>query len=145
MNLPSALSFLSSQEAKGATFLKPALGVQLADPFTAICGFAPNIMGVRILSLVGGTVVPVHIHKKKEKIYILLSLFSAPTVVVIVDGKPQEHKLEAGKPFCVPADYPHFVKYLLGTICQIVVVSSSQDGEDIIWEDDADKLIVNKK
>lgn len=145
MKLPGVLSFLSPQEAQIATFVKPAIGRELTDPFADGGALAPSVMGARILGLAARTVVPVHVHGGKEKVYVLVSLHSAPVVVVILGDKPVERPLERGKPFCVPAGCPHFVKHMGDMHCVIAVISSSQDGQDIVWEADADKLVNKKK
>ena len=144
MNLPSVLDFLTSHEAKSFEFVKPTIGLELKDPFDGSSRPGPHVMGMRFLSLEGGTVVPVHMHAKKEKIYVFLS-WPAPTVVVIINGKPFAHVLTMGQPCCVPAGTPHFVKHMFGLSCKIAVIASTQDGEDITWEADADKLLAKNR
>jgi uncharacterized RmlC-like cupin family protein len=147
MSLPSALEFLSAAEKQRVTFVKPALGKELRDPFAG-SEPAPRVLAARSLTMQPWTAVPMHVHEEKEKIYVALGVLTP--ALVLAQGvcgcfESVEIKLVTGKPVCVPAGVPHFVKHTCTNApCTVMVISSSQDAQDIAWEANADQLVEKK-
>lgn len=138
-SLPSVLSHLTLEEAKKAIFLKPVLGKEILP----LCdGPKSTIMVARLLILEPNKVVPVHIHEKKEKIYICLGPGSV-RVVIWVDNTPFEHKLHSDETIVIPPNTPHYIANLgfVPEHSRVIVVSSSQDARDIYWEEKTEELI----
>lgn len=146
-NLPSVLSYLTSEEANIAKFVKPTLGLELKE----VCGddscISPksSIMAIRLLTLSPNMVVPMHIHFKKEKIYICQGP-GVMRVMMQINGKDNIFVLTSNEVIVIPPNTPHFVSHFveknqISNICNVVVVSSSLDGQDICWEDRAGMLV----
>ncbi|MEI7424572.1 MAG: cupin domain-containing protein [Candidatus Staskawiczbacteria bacterium] len=133
-SLPSVFSYLTNKEVIVAKFIKPLLGEDLHDIEASPL---PQVMVVRILTLKPNRVVPVHMHRRKEKVYIC----QGPGVFTVFmnDSKYNLHK---GEILVVNAELPHAVACFSQEQCSVVVVSSSQDSTDIVWEDRADSLIL---
>lgn len=130
--LPSVLSYLTAGQASVAKFIKPQMGEEL----DFINPPNPEIMAGRILTLKPNMVVPIHVHTKKEKIYIC----QGPGIfTVFIDNL--KYSMRMGKVLVIRANHPHAVACFSKDHCQVVVVSSSQDGADIAWEERADSLL----
>lgn len=142
--LPSVLSYLTGEEVAIAKFVKPTLGIELK----AICGddscFLPksSVMAIRLLTLSPNVVIPMHIHYKKEKVYICQGP-GVMRVVMQIDGKDSSVALASDEIIVIPPNTPHYISNFTESSlpCNVVVVSSSQDGADIAWEDRADMLV----
>ena len=82
----------------------------------------------------------------KEKFYIYLGPFALLVGILRVDGTFHEYRLTEGQMLAIPSGCEHYVKYLPDEDlpCQVIVISSSQDGKDIQWEDAADQLCKNE-
>lgn len=141
--LLSVVGYLGRNQRRRAIFIKPALGKELKKPNM---GCDPNVMAVRIMTLPNHTVIPFHMHEGKEKIYRYLG--NGTLVVTVINCGIKEFRLKRpGQMLVVPAGCPHFLRYFsrkYEPCCRVVVISSSQNGNDIMWEDATDQLIKNR-
>lgn len=139
--LPSVVSLLDTHELSIARFIKPSIGNGLKEISTGE-GNSPisMVMPIRELSLLPGMVVPVHMHERKEKIYIGKSL--TPILVwVELRGRSLRFSITIGEVLVIPSNCPHFVACFSNHPCQVLVVSSSMDKSDIYWEKEANNLV----
>jgi len=143
------LDFLKPEEVRCATFVKPAPGKELEALHEAGSITKAQILAVRRLTLQPGTVIPFHVHDRKEKLYIVEGPGFIRVLVLLKHGGGWV-PLGKGDQLIVPAGCEHFVKYFLAgpnspyIPCCVLVVSSSQDGKDIRWDPETDELVKNK-
>lgn len=147
--IPNVIDFLTKEEIGLATFIKPVVGREITLVHEDDCdGTLPvaSVLAVRRLRLRDGNVIPFHVHLNKEKLYIFEG-FGASRVTVIINGTRHDYEMKSGKQLIIPAGSPHCLSYfpLLAVTCNILVVSSSRDGGDILWEDGVEELIKNKR
>lgn len=139
--LPRVVDHLLKFERQKAIFTKPVPEILFGEDSSA----SPkvNTMAVRQLTLKKYCVTPIHVHEKKEKIY----EFKGPgnlVVGIFIDDLLQYFTLKKDGLLVVPAGCPHFIKYFPyrgQDECKVLVITSSQDGNDIRWEDGADDLV----
>jgi quercetin dioxygenase-like cupin family protein len=128
--------------------LKPFLGKELEAFFEADFPGSPyaHVLSIRLMTLNQNTVIPFHVHQRREKLYI----FNGPGILEV--GMFREKELHVipimtGAKLVIPPCTAHFVKYFPDepTACSTLVVSSSQEAGDILWENGVDTLIQNRR
>lgn len=119
------------------TYIKPSTPDQLEHLDTPIAGFELK-MAISRLVLPAKSVVPVHVHWLKEKVYVQQKGILHVLMFIVDQAKwfqirPHSHLL-------IPAYCPHGLCYPGTTGSHTLVIRSNQDSADIEWEPDADKL-----
>lgn len=140
MKLPTVLDYLVKEELQRAKFVKPALGKELE----ALHEEEASILAIRRMTLAPCMVVPVHMHEKKEKLYILVSP-GVLRVVMDIGSRHCDIYMDLWDELIIPAGCPHCLSYFPGipVSCNVIVVASSRDSNDIQWEEGAELLIRN--
>ena len=149
MELLRVEDFLTGKERRVAWFLKPVIN----EDITALCfndsdeSPESNILAIRELELSPNCVIPFHVHYQKEKFYYFLGPYGKLKVTIIINGVTRVFKMKPGAKLIIPKGCPHYVSYFtkFTARCKILVVTSSQDGCDIAWEDDVDELVRNER
>lgn len=105
----------------------------------------PRLAAIRILTLYPCTIVPVHIHRNKEKIYMVRGLSTHLQIVIWDEGVPTtyiaQHQHDC---ITVPAGCPHALIYSSTHASEFSVFTTSQDPDDIEWESDLETLLRNE-
>jgi quercetin dioxygenase-like cupin family protein len=142
--LPSVLNFLSAEEENKAEFLKPIIGQELETfcEFDTDVSPKAEVLTIRLMTLGKNSVIPCHLHEKKEKLYV----FYGPGILhvgMIRENNFRLFLMKAGTNLIIPPKTWHFVKYFPNKQmpCRILVISSSQSTEDICWEKRTNELI----
>jgi len=99
-----------------------------------------------------GTAIPAHYHNGKDKFYFADREPSPATIVVFFyhEGKWQKHIFETyGQMLVIPAGTPHCVycpptTKTSQTKPSLVVVTTTNDASDILWEAGLDAMLENK-
>lgn len=140
-NLPSVTTFLNPEEQKTSRFLKPQV--------TTLCGEdnadspMAKILAIRTFTLLKGETTPVHVHTSdREKFYLVTGMGGTLVVTIIIEGELHVFTKHDGGTIIIPPKCPHFVRCTEGE-CNVLVVTSSQTN-DVVWEADADKLCKNE-
>lgn len=148
--LPSVVDFLTKTELLDAHFLKPAVSEQIYMLHLPDCNYSPGseVMSVASLQLKKNDIIPVHWHSRKEKLYINGVDSCFIVWMVLKSGERKQFLLRnKDNSLIVPPQTPHAViaSYHGANISHntMLVVGSSQDASDIIWEPAADELIKN--
>ena len=105
----------------------------------------PRLAAIRILTLNPCTIVPVHLHRGKEKTYMVRGLSTHLQVVIWDDGVPTTY-LAQHQHDCitVPAGCPHALIFSSTHASEFSVFTTSQDANDIEWESDIETLLKNE-
>ncbi len=157
MKLPTVKDFLSEEERARAVFLKPAIGKELAIVYGLGRYYFREAtdIAVRLMTLQPDSVVPFHMHpgkgdKLKDKLYFFLG---ASQFKVVIQSESQMtnqvftmDSVDSRNKLVIPAGHPHCLIYFprhQRVQCTVLVVASSPNA-DIIWEDDAEKLVLNE-
>jgi hypothetical protein len=147
---PSIVAFLAEQgETLQFHFIKPKPGIDLnvlhqSDPMTHL--------RIVQLSVMGRTCIPFHKHKSKEKVYTVVpsqhpggTILPMKLGIINPDtGDVLVHTMsKAGETFVVPQNHWHtiWMPDAGPAHTQLIVVSSSQDGADIVWTPKGDLLV----
>lgn len=135
---------LTDKEKATAIFTRPALGKELSE---VDCIETPQKMGLRFLTLKPNMVVPAHVHKLKEKLYVNMGEQSFWVYMDLPDQNGWKWVGPFGQ-LVVPAGCIHAMKYFptgYGSQrhCVILVATSSQDATDIQWQEGVDDLLKN--
>ncbi|MBI2622976.1 MAG: cupin domain-containing protein [Candidatus Liptonbacteria bacterium] len=138
--LPSIIGQLNAAELKSAIFIKPSVGKELFLLHAESPTGRPvlSVMAVRLMTLSKNCVVPVHLHRYKEKLYVQQE--GALQVLVFIGGNPFWFMIQQGEELVIPPRHPHAVA-CFDKSSTTRIIASSQDGDDIMWEPSADKLI----
>lgn len=147
--LPSILDYLTETEKERVRFIKPIAGNDLNKLHLADSNESPRaeIMAVSRLRLAEQTVIPVHCHVKKEKIY--MSDGKSVIEVMIFRGGTVERYLlrNADDRLIIPACCPHAVHIggiQSGYSSSLLIISSTNDADDVYWEPATEELLLNK-
>lgn len=139
----SMRSFLTSGQLQGTRFVQPSPGNGLIAHCTddSERSLAAGDMGVRELTMALGTATPTHVHYEKSKIYYVLD--GAGDLIVWNDEGPQVFPLVMGDPpVAVPPRHPHAL-LTSGTHVRLLVVTSTANNGDIVWEPGVADLVSN--
>jgi len=144
MVLPNVLDYLSRKQTLRANLIKPAVGEELEILFEKELAalLKAEILSIRLMTLQPNHVTPFHVHQKKEKCYLVRGPGILTVGVIDKNNRFYTHDLCSGDLFVIPPRTPHFVMFFPDKpmICQTVVISSSRDSSDILWQDGADGL-----
>lgn len=105
----------------------------------------PAVMALRKLRLCPEEVVPFHVHEHKEKVYVALGEGALTAIVFI--GNKFYHKYEVtlpGQQLVIPPGCPHALYYRGIRSCEYLVITSTNDGGDIRWEEATEELLLNR-
>lgn len=149
-SLPKILDHLTERTLRDTTFLRPIKGknITVRHMPEAESSQKTQIFSVRELRFPMNTVIPVHVHQRKEKLY--WNLQGGHVQILIFDPqkpreKPERHALvRGGEAVVVQAGRPHAIIYTVGGECTLRVITAPQDDADIEWEKDIDTLLLNK-
>lgn len=140
--LPHIQNHLPADTLHWVTFTKPAPDSEIfAVDGESIISPASTILGLRLLKLKTGMVVPFHRHEKKEKVYIGKG---AGELVVCLFIKETLHTVSLRKDVrvIVPPGCPHAL-YCKDS-CETLVITSNKDATDIVWQDGLEELLKNE-
>ncbi|MFA6189939.1 MAG: cupin domain-containing protein [Candidatus Staskawiczbacteria bacterium] len=151
MKIPNVLDFLTKAERDRAIFVRPTLGKELE----AVDGIGHNFfpqclfLSAKLMTLQKGTVIPFHAHANKEKFYLLLD--GNNLQVTMATNEKGRHEIRTvelmrGDVLFIPTVCPHCVRYCpqhYPDPCKVLVIASSQNSDDIYWEDGVEALISN--
>jgi len=147
--VPRIYDVCKSDQLLHLRFIKPAPGAGIERLHTGNDGLpALAQMTSARLSLRANTIIPFHMHRQKEKVY---HHEGGGTVEVIMRFGNSFRSFTLNGPkqtLPIPAGCPHAV-ICRETLppeqkCDILVISSSQNPSDIVWEDDVEKLLLNE-
>ena len=144
--LPSVTDRLCSVERDRAIFVKPVLGCSLKKiPIAGTPHLSPETLSVREMRLENNHVIPVHIHMEKMTSYYFLGPKEGLSVAIFYEDGVEEQKVPVGFMTVVPPGCPHFIAYFseIDVDCEIFVISSTNNHNDIRWEVGADELVKN--
>jgi hypothetical protein len=149
-NPPTILDQLDEIQKERYRFVQPKAGEDLwlfdtpENPKT----FPSTILRIARVSLKADTAVPFHRHARKEKIYLHMGNANVFVVVLTPEHGIKKFLMEsANDRVVIPPGHWHALVclgVLRGETCNIMVVSSSQEADDIEWEPDKDRLLENK-
>lgn len=145
--LPRILDHLDRWGSQEVTFVRPTAGNGLTILNTIATTDSPAscVMSIRKLTVSRSTAIPFHVHPKREKIYIYLSKDSYTSVLVKIEGAMQtfalHHPLDH---LVIPPGCPHAIVHAAVSDGEILVITSSNDPDDIAWEDGIEELLKNE-
>ena len=147
--LPSVTGILTAKELRLLSFVKPSPDREIAMLYEEGSSREPKseTMAIRHLMLGSNSVVPMHVHDKKDKFYCVLAAGTGTFVVTMqINDHWEAHSLKAGGRAFVPHGCPHSVKYLSENTenCLVLVISSPKDDKDVRWEYQTNELIKNE-
>ncbi len=148
--LPSILELPRfTDAAHGITFFWPSVengGIEILHTEDTPSSPRPRIMSLRKLRMKPRTAIPVHVHYKAEKMYIGLCLGTPLTIAVWgEDGVSRSYNLNnLSQRVIVQPGRPHALIFTGDHPAEFLVIKTSQDPEDIHWEEDAKVLLKNE-
>ena len=134
--LPSAVDDLSPAEAKLAKYVIPSPATLYRDD--------DGRMSIRTFILELNNVVPVHVHEKKDKMYVVSGPGSLGVVVFSPSGEKKSYSLFSGQSLSVRRDHPHYLRYFAadeGSTMEVMVASAPDSRSDVRWESQATALV----
>ncbi len=144
--LPSIVTALTPDMLEVAHFIKPTVynAIFLCHQEDTDASPASQVLRIVQLRLRRYDAIPVHAHRKKEKVYILEQ--GLIHVFMYIKGGWKRFILKnKGDRLVIPPLTPHSVfccEYNV-LLAEMLVIVSSQDGADIVWEPNADELVKN--
>jgi len=149
--IPSIATVFSIHNHKFITYVQPAVDSGISPWYTKSNKDSPasTVLGFKLLTMKRNSATPAHVHKTKEKIYLLRKGQCDGHFVVYqhIDGEWQEFNLQCGgscvivQPGVVHAIY--CLKDGFSGHADVMVITSNQDDGDIRWEEGKDTLLLN--
>ncbi len=131
----------SAQHLATAIYLQPVLNQQVFNVDSeSMVSPASTVLALRVLRLKKRMAVPFHRHAVKEKAY----FFRGGTTIVYFYVGSAVHTFEysSGMHLVLPPGTPHALYCTEDS--EILIVSSTKDSADIVWQDDVSELVKNK-
>jgi hypothetical protein len=143
--IPSIIDFLSENQKNSVRFIKP----NTTDG--SLIGIHPEtkIIQVRKIRLDDGRAIPFHVHKQKEKLYILLTDTNVTFFLYENNVCKKVTLNDIGESLSVQPMVPHAIFFgenenRFENTAALKVIISSQDNQDIEWEPNLEILLENR-
>ena len=151
LTLPSIRSAFDKQLLKTLRFVRPQMDVDifpLHERGRVVTPLCAETLHIRRLHMEKDSVTPIHVHDEKEKLYVVIG--EGQFTVIIWYGELFTLKqISSIEPtFLVQKGVSHAL-FCTDTppgqdFAEIIVVSSSQNADDIAWESAAGELVKNE-